>query len=195
MFETNSEIPVLFSVECEERHKKVTHSVAEFICTLQNLLWLWNKCKNYKVVFGKEFQKIEEFQNIIMGFDVGQNCYVSKGLYYVIDPENPIGIFYINEIRPEYDALVHYIFFDRIHEGREVLVKKMLEYLFSTYKFHRLNAEIPHYANKKVREYANRVGFTFEGIKRKAAFYEDNWFNVSTYGILSNEVLTQNGIE
>lgn len=106
------------------------------------------------------------------------------GLIWDVDD---VGILTLTSIRPAESALVHFVFWDRVFKGREDLCIGMLEHAFKKYKFNRIQAEIPVYARKTMVA-AERVGFIHEGRIRRAAFYNDDWFDVNVYSILPEEV-------
>ncbi len=113
--------------------------------------------------------------------------YEARGMVWVVDDFT--GVFYVTDIRDTDDALVHYTFFDRKHNGRLHFVKGMLKYVFEKFKFERLSAEIPNYATPQVRRFAEQLGFIYEGKRRKATTYKGDRFDVNLYGILKTEVL------
>lgn len=186
MFRSTLRETLVLKVVLNEYGKEVERTVTELRITPENLQLLWLKCKDLKVIFGRQLTDISEFQNLLMSYDSTRG-YVSTSLVYIID--DFLGILSISDIRPLYDANVHFIFFDKVLNGREKLVKEMLRYIFTTYNFQRLSAEIPHYASKRVRHFANSVGFVLEGKKRKCSLYENLWFDSSLYGILKSEVI------
>lgn len=148
--------------------------------TPENIQQFWDKAKKFDTLFGKELKNsVEEFTNLFMSDG-------NVGLFFVLNDFD--GVFYLTDIAPEEDALAHYTFFDRKHKGREELVKKMLGFIFHRYKFNRLSAQIPNYATDQARHFVQKLGFVYEGKRRKAAQYKGDLYDVNLYGILHTEV-------
>lgn len=166
--------------------KSGEYEVRKMPISAENLEAFWQHAKKYPVIFGKEIlNNADEFIKMFIYNENGE--YRTNGLFYVVD--NFTGIFYLSDIIPGEDALAHYTFFDRQHNGRQELVKDMLKYVFERYQFQRLSVQIPNYATEQARHFVQSIGFAYEGKKRKAAFYKNDWFDVNLYGILKSEVL------
>lgn len=154
--------------------------------TAENIERLWQQAKQYPIIFGKEvLGNSKDFIELFVNFDDGKP--EVNGLFYVIN--DFLGVFYLTDIVPGEDANAHYTFFDRRHNGRRDLVVAMLKYVFEKYQFQRLSAQIPNYATKQARHFAQACGFMYEGKRRKAAPYKGDRFDVNLYGILRSEVL------
>lgn len=176
------EHPVL-SVVCQEPEGDVTRNVYRLVFTPENLQKFWDKAKGFPTIYNTNIRTIEDFYNLFISEIDGK--LELNGALWVID--DFVGIFYVSDITAT-EGNVHYIFFDKRHKGRSGLVKKMLKYVFQTYKFNRLNAEIPLYVTKYVRYFVTNIGFTLEGRKRKAAFYNGDWFDVLLFGLLHSDL-------
>lgn len=152
----------------------------------ETLQEFWEHARQYPVIFGKEvLDNPSEFISLFIHNNNG--TLEANGLFFVVN--DFLGIFYLTDIIPGEDALAHYTFFDRRHHNREELVRKMLEYVFKRYDFQRLSVQIPNYATPQARHFIQDCGFSYEGKRRKAAFYKNNWFDINLYGILKSEVL------
>ena len=186
----------LFEVSLKEPEGEVTRKVFPLIFTPANLQKFFDKAKKYPTLYGKELlDSPTEFINLFMNQVDGEISL--NGLFWAIadDAElnNLVGVFYMSDIM-ENDALVHYTFFDRRHKGRQPLVKAMLKYVFSKYRFQRMSVEIPLYTiskhkNQNTIRFILDCGFFYEGKKRKAAHYRGDWYDVNMYGILRAEAL------
>lgn len=186
----------LFTVKCAEPEGEVERSVYPLLFTPANLQKFWDAAKQFNTIYGKEIHNVDEFVDMFMSYDANGNMSLDGLFYCVPEDDKFIGVFYITNIihdgsRP-IEADVHYSFFDKRHRGRVPLVKRMLEYVFKEYGFQRLNATVPLYASRFTRHFVTNVGFKVEGIKREAALYKGEWFNVMQYGILSSEILSSN---
>lgn len=192
---SNTQTP-LFTVTCVEPEGEVDRSVYPLEFTPANLQKFWDAAKQFNTIYGKELHSVDDFISMFMSYDENGDMR-ADGLFFCVpeaDWSKFVGVFYITNIihdgtRP-IEADVHYSFFDRRHRGRVPLVKQMLKYAFEEYGFQRFNATVPLYASKFTRHFVTNVGFKVEGIKRAAAFYEGQWFNVMQYGILRSEVLS-----
>jgi RimJ/RimL family protein N-acetyltransferase len=183
---TTADTPIL-SAECDEPEGKTTRHVYPMVFTPENLRTFWEKARVHRTLFSSEIRDdYKSFINLILrqGRD---GSIEATGLFWVVD--DFVGIFYMTDIRPESDALVHYSFFDGRHRGRIGLVKQMMKYVFDEYNFRRLTVEIPLYATEKTHNFVHKsLGFKKEGRKRKAALFDNEYFDTNIYGILKEEV-------
>jgi len=182
----NQSPPSVVSIECNEPEGKVIRHVRFLVLSLENLKTFWEKARQHKTLFSAEIRdNFAEFLKVLVRQDSSGGI-APTGLFWVID--DFVGVFYLTDIKPGIDALCHYTFFDRRHTGREILCRAMIEYVFKTYKFHRLTTEVPLFTKPQVKFFVKSLGFRGEGMKRKAALFEGEWFNVLIYGILREEV-------
>lgn len=190
---SQAEIPELLSVECDEPSGVITRHVRLLSLTPRNLKIFWEKARQHRTLFSKEIRdNFSEFLRVIVRQDSSGGI-MPTGLFWIID--DFVGVFYLTAIRPREDALVHYTFFDGRHRGREKLCIEMLRMAFDSYGFRRLTAEIPTYAKPQVRSFVhNQLGFKGEGRKRKAAFFDNEWFDILIYGILKEELPDKDSI-
>lgn len=148
--------------------------------TPENIQRFWDKAKEFDTLFGKELNgSVEEFTDLFLSDG-------NVGLFFVLNDFD--GVFYLTDIAPEEDALAHYSFFDRKHNGRVELVKKMIKFIFNRYRFNRLSVQIPNYATPQARHFVQKLGFAYEGKRRKAAMYKGELYDINLYGILHTEV-------
>lgn len=154
----------------------------------------WKEASKFPTIYGHEIVgDVDKFVKLF--FTETLNGLMPNGLFWVMNDWQ--GVFYLTEIREEEgiltDAHAHYTFFDRRHRGRVPLVKDMLKFWFNKYQFQRLSAEIPNYATPQARHFATECGMAYEGKRRKATKYKNDWFDVNLYGILKSEVLNGTG--
>lgn len=172
----------IFSCECHEPKGVVTRSVYPMPLTAGNLKEFWEHAKNYRTLFdaevGGDFKKFCE-----MFLSMDEDKVWANGLFWRIDDFT--GVFYMTHIQ-DTDAQIHYSFFDRRHHGRQVLTRKMIQYVFNRYGFQRLTAEIPYFANG-THGFVQEVGLVPEGRKRKAILFDGEWFDVKCFGVLREE--------
>lgn len=165
------------------------YEIRPLIFTQENSIKFYEKAKQFPTIYGKEFlSSPESFMELFVN-RIGDS-FELNGLFWVIN--DFIGVFYLSEIEEHEgqltDAQAHYTFFDRRHHGREKLIAEMLHFLFKKYGFNRLSVEIPNYASPQTRHFITDCGFKYEGKKRRAAKYKDDWFDVNLYGILKSEL-------
>ena len=65
-------------------------------------------------------------------------------------------------------------------------LKLLLNHSFKTMNFHRLEAEVVDY-NPQAKVLFEKLGFLQEGILREAKFFEGNYHDIISYGILAEE--------
>lgn len=178
--------PIL-SVDCNEGRGIVTRRIYLMQFTKENLEKFYNRSRRYRTLFWKETEgDFAKFLTLLLRQD-SDGTVRPNGVFWVVD--DFVGVYFLTHIIPGEDAQVHYTFFDGQHEGRDTLTKAMLKWVFENLKFRRLSAEIPAYAAAYVTRFARSVGFKGEGLKRKASFYKEDWFDVKLYGILQEEAL------
>lgn len=164
--------------------------VRPLIFTPENIQLFWHKSRQFPTIYGHEI--VDNWQKFIdLFFNQVPEGLMPKGLFWVLNDFT--GVFYLTDLKLDNDVIVdanaHYTFYDKRHHGRAPLVREMLKFWFSKYEFIRLSAEIPNYATPQARHFAQECGMSYEGKKRKAAKYKDDWFDVNLYGILRKEVL------
>lgn len=175
----------IFKAVCNEKDGSVERSVYPFVHSRESIQKFYEKSKDLKTIFSKEFfGDFEKFCNTFFTRDSNGKI-TPQGLFWLVD--DYVGMFYITDIYPEIDAQCHYLFFDKKHYGREDLAKQMLKYLFDTFKFHRLSIELPNYASDTTRRFIQNIGFHYEGKKVKSAILNGVWYDSNLYGLLRDE--------
>lgn len=170
---------------CEEPEGKVIREVSPIIFTPESIKCFYDKASKFPVLFGKELKNMEDFTARFFWYD-------SQGLPHLYGPiwkiDDFIGVFYLTDLYKT-EATAHFAFFDRRFRGRRELVLRMIQETFKASEFIRLNVEIPKYAGNAVTTFVESLGFQREGRKRRCAFFDNQWFDSNTYGILRSEVL------
>lgn len=170
---------------CREPEGDIVRSIYPMPLTMGNLKEFWDRAKNYRTLFTDEIAgDFKKFCELFISQE--ENKLKAHGLLWRID--DLVGVYYMTHIYPT-DAQVHYTFFDRRHKGREHITRRLLAWAFEHYGFRRLSTEIPMYASKHTFGFVYRVGFKLEGRKRKAIHYKGDWFDVSLYGILKEDLV------
>lgn len=178
----------LFAFECCERDGPIVRHVRFAPFTMERLTGYWEKLKAFPTLFNKNVENLEDFLNAFMS--QGPNGELqARGIVFEVDD---VGMLWLSDIYPEYQATGHFTFWDRRFRGREALIRKLLVYVFDEFKFHRIVAEVPLYSEPTVVA-AERIGFVKEGRLRKAAWYKDEWWDVNIYSIFREEANGNSG--
>jgi len=173
-----------FQVECEEPGGKVLRTVRLCRLSYDKLVELYKHSSEFGVLFNNHFQNdLESFLGIFVDMDAGGAVH-GRGLAWEVDD---VGLLYLTDIRPEFEAVAHFTFWDRRFRGRERLIRTGLQLAFSHLGFHRIVAEVPLYAQSTIRA-VERVGFVKEGRKREAVKYKGEWFDTLLYSILERDL-------
>lgn len=176
----------ILSYECSEPEGKVERSIYFVPLTSDRLRKYWENLSQFTTLFNRHMRGIDDF---IATF-VSQESNGELKLNGIIWEVDDVGIFFLTDIYPLYQATGHFTFWDRRIRGREKLIQRMLKHVFDEYGFHRIVAEVPLYSHATMGA-VERVGFIKEGRLRKATYYRDAWWDVNLYSILREEI---NGI-
>ena len=145
---------------------------------------LWLKAKDHDVLFSDYTEgKFEPFLDVLMD---------PRGVFLEIvnDEDDVIGLMYLSDVVPGFDAYGHFTFWDAVASGREPLALFAIEQIMDRYKLHRLSAMIPVYQSGTIR-FTEKLGFKREGEIREAIPHKGRWMPAYHYGILRNEVEEQ----
>lgn len=172
----------IFVVACNEPDGVIERSVYPFTLTDEAAVKFYNQAKKFPKIFNKiPTDTIDGFLDSFFKWDPIRHEASAEGLFWVVD--DFVGVFSLTNIYHPDDALMHFTFFDQRIRGRGPLVKRMIKYVFDTYCFHRLSAEIPATASKVVFKFLNKdVGLAIEGRKHKAIEYNNDRADLILYG-------------
>lgn len=173
--------PIL-TVECKEPEGTFMREVRFAPLTSEKLHYLWIQLSKYPMLFNRHIVDENDFAATFIS-QTPDGDIKSNGLLWEVDD---VGIFYLTEIYPAYQATGHYTFWDGRLKGRGKLIQEMIKHAFKEFGFHRLQAEVPLYARDALFA-AERAGFIKEGRLRKAAWYQGEWWDVNLYSILKEE--------
>jgi len=96
------------------------------------------------------------------------------------------GTFWLTDIIVGWKAGIHAVLWDKQYLGKSELAKAVLADLMRLLKLQRLEAFIP-VTMRAAGRYAERVGFKFEGILRRAAYYDGQLVDLAAYSIIKGE--------
>lgn len=148
------------------------------------LHYLYEKQKEFDVLFNDLIgNDPQAFVNAFIEVDELGSVSL-KGLVWEVDD---VGIIYLTDLFPGWQAEVHASFWDRRFKGREKLFLKTIQHFMHVFDLHRIRMEIPLYAQPALGA-IERVGFKKEGRMRQAIPYKGKWFDVNLYSLLRDEV-------
>lgn len=173
----------VMTVLCEEPEGDVARTVRLAPLTPEFILEVWGRIAPFPTLFNEHIRGPQDFIRMFIGREEGQ--IVARGILWLVDD---VGIMFLTNIYPGFQATAHVTFWDRRLKGREPLMRKMLQYAFREYGFHRIVAEVPLYA-RPLFQMIPRVGFKKEGRARKVVRYEGEWWDAYNYSILREEAL------
>ena len=170
-------------VMCDEPEGQVERVVSFCPFSFKKLRELYERLSKFEVLFNDSIEN--GFEDFVDSFlcEVGGEI-KPLGLIWQVDD---VGILYLTEIRPGYEAEAHFSFWDQRIRGREKLVAEMVRYVVTRFGFHRIAVEIPVYAKPALKA-VERIGFKKEGRKRKAVKYKGEWFDVNLYSVVEDEL-------
>lgn len=181
----------LFTVECEEpdgRHFYDVRLLHEFgsgtgYLGPEKVAEIWERIRGFEVLFSENTQgRVEPFLSILMN---PRSVWLE--IYRLGEGEGPIGIVYISSVIPNYDAKGHFAFWDSKVRGRQIIFWRIMKWMFSQYKLHRISAETPPYQRGVIR-LLRRLGFVEEGERREAINSRERWWPLIEFGILESEL-------
>lgn len=177
---------VILSVECAEPEGTVVRDVRRCLLSFEKIRELWDRLGEFEVLFN--YQHDHNFERFVRNFIVQKENgeFEPTGLFWEVDD---VGLLYLTDIRPEYEASAHFTFWDRRYRGREELLKQMIRYNFEMLNLHRLVVEVPMYA-PSLLAFVEKLGFVKEGRHRKTMWYKGQWYDSAYYSLLREEVVT-----
>ncbi len=172
----------VMTVDCSEPEGLIARTVSFTPLSVEKLRELWGVLSQYPTLFNRHISTQEDFVTSLISEDSNGNP-KANGLVWEVDD---VGILYLTDIYPVFQATGHFTFWDGRFKGRELLILKMLEYVFEEFGFHRIITEVPFYAQPTMGV-VDRIGFVREGRLRKATRYRDEWWDVASYSMLREE--------
>lgn len=174
--------PIL-RVVCDEPGGNIVRRITPVALTRGKLKTYWDKLSRFPTLFNQHIVSFEDFVSVFVSENHG--ALQANGLIWEVDD---VGLFFITDIYPAFQATGHFTFWDRRYRGREELVRQMLQYGFEYYGFRRIIAEVPLYSTPTIG-FVERVGFVKEGRYRDYTFYQGEWWDVNLYSVLRREIL------
>ena len=171
---------------CHEPEGDSERSVRLMPLSIENLEKFWKLAGQYRTLFNEEIKgDFKKFIDVFLYYDL-KNQIQTRGLFWVLD--DFAGVYYMTQIVPGVDALVHVNMLDGRFKGREEITKRLLLYAFEKYGFHRLTVQVPVYIKPNVIRFIRNLGFVSEGRLRGLVYYHDKWFDVFSFSIFKDEI-------
>lgn len=170
------------SVVCQEPEGVFRREVRFAPLTIERLQKYRERLSKFPTLFNCFVRDADDFVLSFISEDDGK--LKANGLIWEVDD---VGIFFLTDIYPAFQATGHFTFWDQRFRGREPLLREMIRYVFREFGFHRIVAEVPLYSAPTLAA-VERVGFVKEGRLRKAAWYHGQWWDVNLYSILREEI-------
>jgi hypothetical protein len=150
--------------------------------TNDKIVQLWSEASQHEVLFN-DFTagKIEPFILLMLN---PRAVWIE---FVRLTDRRAVGVGYLTEVIPNFDALAHFSFWDSIARGREPLVQATMAWFFDRYNLHRLSVEVPPYQSGVIR-FIKRLGFVQEGERREAIVHKGKWMPLELFGILKDDV-------
>lgn len=150
--------------------------------TKERIALYWERLRNFPTLFNRHIKGFEDFAKAFISTDRYGEVY-ANGLIWEVDD---VGIIWITDIAPAFQAKGHFTFWDRQFRGRESLFRHLMPYIFREFGFHRLTLEVPLHS-QRVCKFVEGIGFVKEGRLRQFAWYKGQWFDANLYSVLEKE--------
>lgn len=175
---------ILFTVECPEPSGPVVRSVRQAALSVERLRYYHDRLGRFETIFNEYVGRDFESYLSIFVRQEGDDLFATSLVWEVDD----VGLLYLTDMRPSFDALAHFTFWDGRMRGRAPLLREAAVYAIKCLGFHRITAEIPMYIKPVVLSVVEQAGFVKEGRKRAVSLYRGNWFDATVYSLLDSEV-------
>lgn len=175
----------VLEIECDEPEGKVLRRVRLCQLSMAKLREIYDRLKGFDVIFNDMVRGgFEEFVGMLFDIDQEHSSLVPSGLVWEVDD---VGILFLTEIRPAFEAQAHFVFWDRRFRGRRELCQAMTKHVMEEFKLHRIFAEVPAYASNTAA-FVRGLGFKPEGRKRSSVKYKGQWFDVKLFAVIEGEL-------
>ena len=173
---------VILKVMCKEPEGNIERSVMFAPLTPTRIKRYYEKLSQFPTLFNRQVVDLDGFLSSFVSQD--GDSIKANGIIWEVDD---VGLLFITDIYPGYQATGHFTFWDRRFKGREELLRQALRYAFNEFGFQRIITEVPLYTQATLSA-VERIGFIKEGRLRKAAWYHGEWWDVNLYSVLKEEM-------
>lgn len=170
--------------ECVEPEGTVERIVREAPLTIERLRRMWENLSQFRVLFNEQIKDFDSFISTLIYQDAAGNI-KPRGLFWEVDD---VGLIYLTDIVPGFQADGHFTFWDRRLRGRDLLLLEMAKYLITEFELHRLVCRVPLYSQPTLRYVERVLKFTKEGRLREAIHFDGQWWDVATFSMLEGEI-------
>ena len=155
--------------------------VVELVLTLEKTKWLWDEMSHYRTLFS-DFTRGDagNFYDLV-------NAPGSLWLE-ILEGHKTVGLIYWTGLQNVIDADIHLIFFDRKPAEKVGLCKQIGHWFFKEFPgCVRVTATLPVIYHATIR-LAERIGFRWEGCKRKSQLMGGKYVDEVIMGLLYEEL-------
>jgi len=97
------------------------------------------------------------------------------------------GVFWLVNVALGHKAVGHIVLWAEKWKGKYQLAKEVIHEIFRLLNLQRLEAFIPT-LNEKACKYAEKLGFTLEGVLRRFDRYDERYVDIAVYSLLKEEL-------
>ncbi len=135
----------------------------------------------------KTFEKIKKYlPDVIRDPETFAARYVaSSSMFFEIGDFG--GVFWLSNIVLGHKAVIHIVLWDDELKGRYIEAKDVVRDIFRLLNLQRLETLVPT-LNKRACRYAEKLGFTLEGILRRFDRYDEQLADLAIYSLLKEEL-------
>lgn len=155
--------------------------VYELALDLEKLKWLWDEMQKYRTLFSDFTRGSPENFYAVVKLEDSLWLEIKEG-------EVTVGIGYWTNLSNVLDPEVHLMFFDRKPAEKVALCKEVLKWFFKEFPgATRMTAVLPEIYHATIR-LARRIGFKFEGKKRRSQLMGGKFVDEVILGLLVEEL-------
>lgn len=154
--------------------------VRPVVLTKEKLTFLWDKLKQYDVLFSDDSRWDKE--------KFVERLADSRLVLLEVND----GIIFIEGIVPGQLAQIHACMWDHKLSPRTGVLRRCLQWAFDIYGLERIEAFIPHFCQSLRRFLKNNLSFTEEGTLRRFLMYKEKMIDVIALSILKEEAVWDN---
>lgn len=167
-----------------ESNDGITYAIEPFAATRDNIDELWEKSNEFTFLFS-DFLR-DDKANFAKYF-LSPGVLVLQVSQFIDAGYKPVGIAYFDQVIPRARARGHYLFWDRVQKGREILLLHIAKWFFDEFEVNRIGFEVPWYAYSVLRN-AHRMRLTLEGLRYGSVLFNGVWRDELLFCILKKDI-------
>lgn len=161
------------------------YEIRPYRATVEGVETLWERAGRHSFLFSEFTANDREF--FIQYFLQPGVLVVEAWKMDNAGTDEPVGILYADQVRPDHSARVHYFFWDKIQRTREPLILATLDWFMDQFSLHRVSIEIPWFAYSALRR-VHSMNIRPEGIRRESIRGENRWSDEIIFSVLRDEL-------